>query len=135
MTNWNKFDSPVSKHFTVGDVINNDPKRIPQGVALRRRIRVFARKLDKIWDEYGPLRINSWYRPESVNRAVGGAASSRHIEGDAADLTLAKGTARQKLKFEADLEKTWEGGIGRGHKFGKGYLHIDTGPKRRWNYS
>ena len=135
MTKWTDPTSKVSKHFTVADVTNNDPKRIPQGVALRRRIRVFARKLDKVWDDYGPLRINSWYRPPLINKIVGGAASSRHIEGDAADLTLKKGTARQKLKFEAELDKSWPGGIGRGHKFGKGYLHIDTGPKRRWNYS
>lgn len=135
MTKWTDPTSKVSKHFTVADVTNNDPKRIPQGVALRRRIRVFARKLDKVWDDYGPLRINSWYRPPLINKIVGGAASSRHIEGDAADLTLKKGTARQKLKFETDLDKSWFGGIGRGHKFGKGYLHIDTGPKRRWNYS
>ena len=96
MTNWHDSKSKVSKHFTVGDVTNLDARRIPQGVALRRRIRVFARKLDKVWDDYGPLRINSWYRPPAVNKAVGGAPSSRHIEGDAADLTLAKGTARQK---------------------------------------
>jgi putative chitinase len=96
---------------------------------------MFARKLDRIADQYGDLRINSWYRPPAVNKAVGGAPSSRHIEGDAADVTLAKGTARQKLKFEQSLDKTWNGGIGRGHAFGKGYLHIDTGPKRRWNYN
>jgi len=135
MTNWHDSKSKVSKHFTVGDVTNNDARRIPQGLALRRRIRTFARKLDRIADEYGDLRINSWYRPPAINKAVGGAPSSRHIEGDAADLTLAKGTARQKLKFEQSLDKTWTGGIGRGHAFGKGYLHIDTGPKRRWNYN
>ena len=135
MTNWNDSASKISKHFCVGDATNYDARRIPEGVALRRRIRVFARKLDAIWDEYGPLRINSWYRPPAINKAVGGAPSSRHIEGDAADLTLTKGTARQKLKFETDLDKSWNGGIGRGHKFGKGYLHIDTGPKRRWNYN
>jgi uncharacterized protein YcbK (DUF882 family) len=135
MTTWTDPKSPVSKHFTVADVTSGDPRRIPQGTALRRRIRVFARKLDKVWDDFGPLRINSWYRPAAVNRAVGGAANSRHIEGDAADLTLKKGTARQKLKFEEALDNSWPGGIGRGHKYGKGYLHLDTGAKRRWNYS
>ena len=37
----------------------------------------------------GPLRVNSWYRCPALNKAVGGANTSAHLEGRAADIVPA----------------------------------------------
>ena len=37
------------------------------------------------WVE-GPIRVNSFYRSEDLNRAVGGSGSSQHCKGQALDL-------------------------------------------------
>ena len=42
--------------------------------------------LEPARDLCGPLRINSGYRCEEVNKAVGGASSSAHLEARAADV-------------------------------------------------
>lgn len=34
-----------------------------------------------------PIRINSGYRCEELNKAVGGVANSQHVKGQAADIT------------------------------------------------
>ena len=45
--------------------------------------------LDKIREEYGlPLSVSSGYRCPELNRAVGGAKTSQHMKGQAADINL-----------------------------------------------
>lgn len=72
-----------------------------------------------------PLSINSGWRSFHHNRNVGGAASSRHLIGQAADFTAA-GIAPSRVQM---LLSPWEGGMGSYSTF----THIDIGPKRRWN--
>ncbi|MFM7791515.1 MAG: D-Ala-D-Ala carboxypeptidase family metallohydrolase, partial [Microcystis panniformis] len=44
------------------------------------------RELEKIRTDYGkPIIITSGYRPEQINRAVGGVSNSQHIRGTAVD--------------------------------------------------
>lgn len=64
----------------------------------------------------GPLKVNSGYRSEAVNKAVGGSKSSAHCHGHAADVVPLKCTWKQAMdkvveaKLELDqliYEHTW----------------------------
>jgi zinc D-Ala-D-Ala carboxypeptidase len=43
--------------------------------------------LEKIRTQFGPVRINSGFRSLAVNQAIGGAAGSQHMSGEAADIS------------------------------------------------
>lgn len=81
-----------------------------------------------------PLLVNSGYRCEKHNKAVGGADDSRHLHGDAVDLhLLAKDKTPEKLRLLwhwADKVNP-NGGVGL-YDWG---VHIDTrGHRARWDY-
>ena len=88
------------------------------------------RRLQAMRTESGrPIRINSAYRCPAHNRAVGGATSSRHMAGDAADIVIVGWPiARQRQLCEKHFG---DGGIGYANTF----THVDTrGSRARWNY-
>ena len=94
---------------------------------------LLAKQLDKLREEYGqPLLITSWYRPENINRAVGGVKGSKHTLGIAADVRPADGDVR---RFEKWVDARWNMSLGWGSK--KGFVHLDLsrpGQRVRWNY-
>lgn len=61
--------------------IDNTPG--PEELANLRRLVMEA--LQPLRDELGPIRINSGYRCPKLNKAVGGAPTSQHMLGLAAD--------------------------------------------------
>lgn len=79
------------------------------------------------WDK--PLKINSGYRCEKHNYDVGGAKTSQHLRGRAADceVNAADRYAFIKLAFEVGFA-----GIG----VGSTYVHLDTRYEARslWKY-
>ena len=86
----------------------------------------------KIRDKLGmPIHINSGYRCEKHNAAVGGVKDSFHTQGTAADLSCAAGggklfcvIADLKARGELpDLEYTI-------YYIKKNFVHIDCGKKR-----
>ena len=44
--------------------------------------------LQKVREHFGPTTINSGYRGEALNKAVGGSAKSQHCKGQAADIEV-----------------------------------------------
>lgn len=44
-----------------------------------------------------PIKVNSGYRSEAVNKAVGGAKNSQHLVGEAADITLGSKELNKQL--------------------------------------
>jgi uncharacterized protein YcbK (DUF882 family) len=130
VTDWKNPKSKVSKYFTVEEVTSGDTRRIPKDEETKRRIKKLAINLDKLRDRFGRIKINSWYRPEPINSAVGGAKNSQHIQGWAADVEFVK----DQREVEKWLEKNWVGGVGSGIISGKGFTHLDMGPNRRWKY-
>jgi zinc D-Ala-D-Ala carboxypeptidase len=53
-------------------------------------------------DRFGPLKINSGFRSEELNRAVGGAPASQHKEGEAADVVPLEATIVDLALFAVD---------------------------------
>lgn len=79
----------------------------------------------------GPLRIVSGYRTIAHNRRVGGAADSRHVHGDAADVSTAVMDARELHRVVLELH---DGGLipaMRGLGAYRGWVHIDCRPSAR----
>jgi uncharacterized protein YcbK (DUF882 family) len=75
-----------------------------------------------------PIHVNSGYRTFSTNyRAEGSALNSRHLNGQAADITV-PGVALARLAGMASL--FGEGGVGM--YLNKGFVHVDTGNERIW---
>lgn len=75
-----------------------------------------------------PIEVHSGYRTSRTNRATEGAAlSSRHVVGQAADISVG-GISSVKL---AGLSSVLGRG-GTGFYVGRGFVHVDTGHERIW---
>lgn len=53
---------------------------------LTKLIEAVLDPLRKLWN--GPIVVNSGYRSETLNKAVGGVSNSHHLLGCAADITV-----------------------------------------------
>lgn len=85
-------------------------------------------KLQEVRQRIGkPLRINSAYRSEAHNKAVGGSPTSLHKLGRAFDVALGVGVSRERLVALAKAA----GFTGIGHY--DSFMHLDTGPARTWD--
>ena len=92
--------------------------------------------LQSIRDHFGaPVVITSGYRTAAHNKSVGGAKSSQHLLGRAADIQVAGVSVEDVAAYAESLLPGW-GGVGRYPvKAGraKGWVHVDTRPnKSRW---
>ncbi len=120
-----------SKHFsleeltTTGTGLSNVP-----GLAARGKLEKLANEvLEPMRERFGAIQINSGFRSEATNRAVGGSSTSSHLTGSAADLQALDGTPASTLAawlYDSDLPLNqviiyWN----------TGHLHVarDEGPK------
>jgi len=135
MINWHNPSSKVSRYFYVGEVTQNDKRRIPLvGSIQEKRIITLAIELDLIRVKWGnPIMVTSWYRPLAVNQEVGGAVNSQHLTGAAVDVYTTVGSG---VTFEKFLDKEWGNrALGYGQLAGRGFTHLDLRIGRiRWNY-
>jgi hypothetical protein len=74
-----------------------------------------------------PIHINSWYRSPSLNRAVGGARNSSHMDGWAIDFTCSDfGTPEDVVKFIVRKDLPFDQLIQEGN-----WIHISFAPELR----
>lgn len=84
----------MSKYFTILELSRSETAQrrgivnTPNNDIVRNLDALAEQCLDKIRDLWGkPLGVNSGYRCPALNKAVGGAATSQHLRGEAADIT------------------------------------------------
>lgn len=84
-----------------------------------------------------PVTINSGYRCPTHNARVGGAASSRHTKGDAADFVVRGVPTKEVYEWCEKLPEVQNCGLAIKHNADiyRGFVHLDTrGKKARWVY-
>jgi peptidoglycan hydrolase-like protein with peptidoglycan-binding domain len=108
--------------LTWGEITKGcDPERNPESKAIINNIIKAAKGFGKIRDKYdSPLSINSAYRTQAVNRRVGGARYSQHINGLALDICPVDGNFGKLLQICRASDCT---GLGRGMH--RGFIHVD----------
>ena len=82
----------LSPHFTLGEMTRSESHpevyNIPSHEAIAN-LKHLCQWLEVLRERSGgPVRINSGYRSPQLNRKIGGAASSNHLTGCAADIRV-----------------------------------------------
>jgi hypothetical protein len=118
---WSDFSSLVTPNLTVGEVLQFDSRRCPRvNSAVTPRILETAAEFQAIRNAWGPLGVTSFYRPEPINRQVGGVSGSQHVTGLAMDIYPVGMPLQALYDF---LLTRWTGGFGDGR--GRGFIHLD----------
>ena len=119
----------MTPHFSFKELTATEQSlpNIPSDFQIAR-LKNLANNLEIIRNTLGyPMRINSAFRSESVNRAVGGSQSSSHCDGDAADFICQKfGTPKQICMAIIDSSLRFYQLI-----LEPGWVHIGFGNKMR----
>lgn len=96
----------MAKHFTMAELTASDTAR-KKGIDntpppdIAAKLAALANKLlDPARELWGaPITVNSGFRCPQLNVAIGGAAGSQHMKGEAADITTGTVTGN-KLLFD-----------------------------------
>lgn len=92
------------KYFTIAELCKSDTadrlgidNRLPKDL-LPNVENLITEVLDPLREWYGkPITINSGFRSPALNKAVGGSATSDHMQGRAADITGGSPAENKKL--------------------------------------
>jgi len=102
---------------------------VHKNVSLRRLDPELRRVLDRASRHFGKkVNVTSGYRSPSYNRKVHGARHSKHMTGQAADISVA-GVSKARLAKWAKAQPEI-GGVGVYCR--SSFVHIDTGEDRDW---
>lgn len=94
----------IMKYFSIGELSRSnvaDLKGIPNHPNTAQKMnmeKLIENVLDPVRVKFGkPIYVNSGFRSESLNKLVGGAKSSSHLEGKAADITSGNPKENKRL--------------------------------------
>jgi hypothetical protein len=121
----------LTPHFTLREAASKDGQGIP--TRYNRKARDHAFNMERLRHKLGdvPIPVTSWYRSPAHNRAVGGAANSRHLYADACDIPLSFCQKVGRFRFDKIANEVFSGG-GFGQYPG-GARHVDSrGFRARW---
>lgn len=122
------------KHFSLNEfLVSGAAKRagidMNPSPAVEKNIRALVGNvLDPLREALGrPVVVTSGYRPLLVNRMVGGADSSQHVYGEAADIVVPGMHPRDVCKKAIELGLPFDQLI---QEFGE-WTHVSFGPRNR----
>lgn len=121
----------LTKNFNLSEFASKDGSDFPQDV--KDNLQELANNLQVLRYALGqPITITSGYRSESHNKKIGGAKSSQHILGLAADIKVANTTPKEvakKIEELIELKEMKQGGLG----IYSSWIHYDIRNKKaRW---
>lgn len=97
----------VTEHFTLEEFIRSNTAtrlkiaNLPNKAQIANILELCRNVLEPIRERYGkPIIVTSGYRCPELNKAVGGVATSEHMQGMAADI-------RSSSDTRADNKKLW----------------------------
>lgn len=124
-------DRRLSANFTLHELLRSDTAERqpalmraqlePPADVVRNLEHLVATTLQPLRDALGvPIRVSSGYRSPRLNRAVGGSATSQHLVGQAADISLGESFLTDPAT--EGLRREVEAGVyqaTRGHQLGR----------------
>ena len=124
----------MSEHFSYDELTKTSTglDNIPNESELAN-LNVLANGLELVRAAIGkPININSAFRSEAVNKAIGGAANSAHLLGYAADITI------NGMTNESICNAIYKAGIQFDQMIdenkGSQWVHISFDPKHRMQW-
>lgn len=125
-------DMKITEHFDSKEFDCKDKTPYPEEW-IETRLRPLCAALEMIRARAGrPLKITSGYRTVTYNKKVGGALFSQHTQGRAVDIACTPKEVTKLYLIITDLihkKIIPDGGIG----VYRSWVHLDQGPRRRWN--
>jgi len=127
----------VSQHFSWREVFGKVPEAEHKKItlAMLENALKLSKALEELRAKYkaSSVVVNSWLRPPTHNKRVGGATQSVHMSGLAADVLFA---GRNNNEIYNELNAKWRGGIAIKRDWSRAvvFIHIDLGEPRRWEY-
>lgn len=122
----------MTKNFNISEFQCKCGCEMPDDV--RKNIEKLAENLQIVRDIVDePIKINSAYRCESHNRAIGGVPNSQHVKGNASDVVISSLSPKEVYTlFDKLMDGGFiaQGGLGLYNTF----VHYDTrGHEARWS--
>lgn len=110
------------------DQLNID--NIPTKEAEENLIKLVENILDPLREAWGrPIKVNSGYRGSELNKAVGGAKTSQHCTGQAADISVGNPSENKKLfNLIQELNLPYDQLI---DEYNYSWVHVSYGPRNR----
>ena len=96
-------DTRLSEHFTLREFTDSGTARqhnidnTPQPIHIERLRALCQQSLEPLRRRFGAIRVTSGYRCQRLNALVGGAPTSQHTMGEAADIHTAGRETSQKM--------------------------------------
>ncbi len=93
----------LSEHFALSEMVRSGTAirygidNTPTEEAIENFTLLCRNVLEPLRRRFGAVRITSGYRSQALNRAVGGARTSQHLTGEAADIHISNEEAGRRM--------------------------------------